>query len=117
MDVQIYSFVIPTLISLWKLTPADAGLLATCTLLFSAFGGWLTGILADRFGRVLMLQVTIAWFAGFTFLQGLSAVGLLSARLPLGQAIGIYAAGAYLLMVMAALALPETRGRNLREIG
>jgi len=68
MDVQIYSFVIPTLISLWKLTPADAGLLATCTLLISAFGGWLTGILADRFGRVLMLQVTIAWFAGFTFL-------------------------------------------------
>src|ERR1700757_608830 len=73
MDVQIYSFVIPTLISLWKLTPGDAGLLATCTLLFSAVGGWLTGILADRYGRVLMLQVTIAWFAGFTFLQGLSA--------------------------------------------
>lgn len=132
-----------------------------------------------------MLQVTIAWFAGFTFLQGLSAgfawllvarslqglgfggewaagsvlaaeairsehrgkavgavqsswgsaqgfcynfgrglaagfpllVGLLSARLPLGQAIGIYAAGAYLLMVIVALALPETRGKNLREIG
>jgi MFS family permease len=49
MDVQIYSFVIPTLISLWKLTPADAGLPATCTLLFSAFGGSLTGILSDRY--------------------------------------------------------------------
>jgi MFS family permease len=57
----------------------------------------------------------------YNFGRGLAAgfpllVGLLSSRLPLGQAIGIYAAGAYLLMVIAALALPETRGRNLREI-
>jgi len=43
-------------------------------------------------------------------------VGLLSARLPLGQAIGIYAGGAYLLMGIAALALPETRGRDLRTV-
>ena len=58
----------------------------------------------------------------YNFGRGLAAgfpllIGLLSARLPLGQAIGIYAAGAYLLMVIAALALPETRGKNLREIG
>ena len=99
MDVQIYSFVIPTLISLWKLTPADAGLLATCTLLFSAFGGWLTGILADRYGRVLMLQITIAWFAGFTFLQGLSAgfAWLLVARSLQGLGFGgEWAAGSVL---------------------
>ena len=99
MDVQIYSFVIPTLISLWKLTPADAGLLATCTLLLSAFGGWITGILADRYGRVLMLQVTIAWFAGFTFLQGLSTgfVWLLVARSLQGLGFGgEWAAGSVL---------------------
>jgi len=99
MDVQIYSFVIPTLISLWKLTPADAGLLATCTLLLSAFGGWITGILADRYGRVLMLQVTIAWFAGFTFLQGLSTgfVWLLIARSLQGLGFGgEWAAGSVL---------------------
>jgi MFS family permease len=41
----------------------------------------------------------------YNFGRGLAAgfpllVGLLSARLPLGQAIGIYAAGAYLLMVI-----------------
>jgi MFS family permease len=99
MDVQIYSFVIPTLISLWKLTPADAGLLATCTLLLSAFGGWITGILSDRYGRVLMLQVTIAWFAGFTFLQGLSTgfVWLLVARSLQGLGFGgEWAAGSVL---------------------
>jgi MFS family permease len=99
MDVQIYSFVVPTLISLWKLTPGDAGLLATCTLLLSALGGWTTGILADRYGRVLMLQITIVWFAGFTFLQGLAPgfVWLLIARSLQGLGFGgEWAAGSVL---------------------
>jgi MFS family permease len=72
MDFQIYTFVIPALMAIWKLSPGDAGLIATVALLVSAFGGWITGVLSDRFGRVLMLQITIAWFAFFTFLQGLS---------------------------------------------
>ena len=116
MDVQIYSFVIPTVISLWKLTPADAGLVATCTLLFSAFGGWLTGILADRFGRVLMLQITIAWFAGFTFLQGLSTgfVWLLVARSLQGLGFGgEWAAGS----VLAAETIrSEHRGKAVGSV-
>jgi MFS family permease len=62
-DVQIYSFVIPALISLWNLFKPDAGLLATSALLLSAFGGWIAGILADRIGRVRMLQLTIGWFS------------------------------------------------------
>ena len=36
----------------------------------SAVGGWLAGILADRFGRVKVLQFTILWFAVCTFLCG-----------------------------------------------
>lgn len=72
MDFQIYTFAIPALMTIWKLSPGDAGLIATIALLVSAFGGWITGVLSDRFGRVLMLQITIAWFAFFTFLQGLS---------------------------------------------
>jgi MFS family permease len=72
MDFQIYTFAIPALMAIWKLSPGDAGLIATVALLVSAFGGWITGILSDRFGRVLMLQITIAWFAFFTFLQGFS---------------------------------------------
>jgi MFS family permease len=116
MDVQIYSFVIPTLISLWKLTPADAGLLATCTLLFSAVGGWLTGILADRYGRVLMLQITIAWFAGFTFLQGLSAgfTWLLVARSLQGLGFGgEWAAGSVLA---AEVIRSEHRGKAVGAV-
>ncbi|MGI8525167.1 MAG: MFS transporter [Pseudolabrys sp.] len=70
MDVQIYSFVIPVIIVAFQLTNADAGLIGTSTLLASAFGGWFAGALSDRFGRVRTLQITIAWFAIFTFLCG-----------------------------------------------
>jgi MFS family permease len=70
LDVQIFSFVIPSLLALWKITAGEAGELATVTLLVSAFGGWLAGALADRYGRVRVLQVTILWYAFFTFLCG-----------------------------------------------
>jgi MFS family permease len=70
MDVMVYSFVIPTLIAVWHISKGQAGMLGTSALLISAAGGWLSGILADRFGRVKMLQLTILWFAVFTFLSG-----------------------------------------------
>ena len=40
LDYMVFSFVIPTLISLWGITRGEAGLLATVTLLVSALGGW-----------------------------------------------------------------------------
>jgi len=69
-DVQIFSFVIPTLLILWHISTAEAGELGTITLLISAFGGWLGGALADRYGRLRVLQFTILWYAVFTFLCG-----------------------------------------------
>jgi MFS family permease len=72
MDVQIYSFVVPVLIALWGISNTEAGLLATVTLILSAVGGWGAGLVADRFGRVVTLQITIVWFALFTFLSGLT---------------------------------------------
>jgi MFS family permease len=70
MDFMVFSFVIPTLLTIWGISKGEAGLLATVTLLVSAFGGWIAGSLADRFGRARVLQVTILWFAVFTFLNG-----------------------------------------------
>ena len=40
-------------------------------------------------------------------------VGFVSTRIPLGQAIAVFAAAAYLVMISAVLLLPETRGREL----
>ena len=70
MDVMIYSFVIPTLIAAWQISKGQAGILGTAALLISAVGGWLAGLLSDRFGRARILQITIVWFAFFTFLSG-----------------------------------------------
>jgi MFS family permease len=70
MDVMIYSFVIPALIAQWHISQGEAGMLSTVALLLSAAGGWLAGLLADRFGRARILQITILWFAAFTFLSG-----------------------------------------------
>ena len=52
MDYMVYTFVIATLIKTWGISAGQAGLLGTITLLLSAFGGWIAGMLADRFGRV-----------------------------------------------------------------
>ena len=41
-------------------------------------------------------------------------VGYLSARIPLGHAISGFAVAAYLVMILAVLLLPETRGKELR---
>ncbi len=72
MDVMVYSFVLPSLILIWHISNGQAGLLGTSALLLSSVGGWLAGLAADRFGRVRILQLTIVWFAFFTFLSGFS---------------------------------------------
>lgn len=69
-DFMAYTFVIPTLIVEWGMSRTEAGYIATGALLTSAIGGWAAGILADRFGRVRILQLTVLWFAVFTFLSG-----------------------------------------------
>jgi MFS family permease len=70
MDVMVYSFVLPALILLWNISKAQAGWLGTSALLLSSLGGWMAGLGADRWGRVRVLQITIVWFAVFTFLSG-----------------------------------------------
>jgi MFS family permease len=69
-DFMIYSFIIPTLLSLWSISKAEAGYIASGTLITSAIGGWAAGVLADRYGRARILQLTVLWFAAFTFLSG-----------------------------------------------
>src|SRR5947209_7758946 len=111
MDVQILSFAIPAIIAAFAITNADAGLIGTATLLSSAFGGWFAGALSDRFGRVRTLQITIAWFAVFTFLcgfaQSYAQLFILRALMGLGFG-GEWAAAAVLV---GEVIRPEHRGK------
>ena len=116
MDVQLYAVAMPTLIGLWGLSRAEAGMLGTSALIFSSLGGWLAGMLADRIGRVKVLQITILWFSVFTFLSGLanSYEQLLVLRSLQGLGFGgEWAAGAVL---MAEVINPKVRGRAVGTV-
>src|SRR5471030_763858 len=100
MDTKMLSFVVPTLIAMWGITTGQAGLIHTSTLIASAIGGWVAGILSDRIGRVKTLQLTILWFAFFTVLCGLAQnfSQLLVARGLMGFGMGgEWTAGAILM--------------------
>jgi MFS family permease len=71
-DFNLFSFLIPTLMGIWGMSRGQAGLIGTSTILAGAVGGTFAGLLADRRGRVRVLQWTIAWFSVFTFLCGFS---------------------------------------------
>ena len=111
MDVQIYSFAIPAIIAAFHLTNTDAGLIGTSTLLASAFGGWFAGAISDRFGRVRTLQITIAWFAVFTFLTGFAQnySQLLACRALMGFGFGGEWAAAAVLI--GEFIRPQHRGK------
>ncbi|MFG1347891.1 MFS transporter [Xanthobacter autotrophicus DSM 431] len=116
MDFMLYPLVIGTLIALWQVDRGTAGLAVTVTLLSSALGGWLAGYLADRIGRVRVLQITIVWFSFFSFLcayaQNFDQLIVLRALLGLGFG-GEWTAGAVL---MAEAVRGKYRGRALGSV-
>ncbi|MCP3462800.1 MFS transporter [Bradyrhizobium sp. CCGUVB23] len=111
MDAQLFSFALPVLIAAWGMSTAQAGYLATATLLSAAIGGWACGYLADRFGRVRVMQFTILWFSLFTFIAGFTRDfdQLIVVRVLQGLGFGgEWAAGAVL---MGEIIRPAHRGK------
>ncbi|RSS81837.1 MFS transporter [Streptomyces sp. WAC06614] len=91
----------------------QTGLLTTVTLVVSAVGGILAGILADRIGRVKALMITVITYAVFTVLCGFapSYEALLVFRALQGIGFGgEWAVGAVLV---AEYASARHRGRTL----
>jgi MFS family permease len=111
MSVQLYGFVLPSLLAEWHLTPQAAGMLVAANLAASAAGGWLAGALSDRTGRVRVLLVTLPWLVLSTALCGLSRGydEFLVARVLQGFAFGAeWAVGA---VYISEIASPSTRAR------
>lgn len=116
MDAQMFSLVIPTLLTTWHITKADAGWLTAATLIAGALGGWLAGYASDRFGRVRVLQATIIWYSVFTLAIGLTQnfEQLMIARVLQGIGFGgEWAAGAVL---MAETIRNEHRGKAMGAV-
>jgi len=100
MDITLYSMVLRQLLRELQLTTAQAGLLASVTLIASAGGGILFGLLADRFGRRVALSASIVVYSAFTaacgFTHGLWELAALRVGVGLGMG-GEWATGAALV--------------------
>jgi MFS family permease len=115
-DYQVFSFILTAIAAAFALSQPQTGLIATSTLVVSAFGGMLAGVLADQIGRVRTLMVTVGVYSVFTFLSGTSQSyeQLLIFRSIQGLGFGgEWAAGAILV---AEIANPAQRGRVLGAI-
>ena len=83
--------------------------------IFSGMGAFLTELFPTRVrgsGQGFCYNFGRAVGALFPFL-----IGALSKQYGLGASIGIFAAAAYGVLIIAALTLPETRGRELEAAG
>jgi MFS family permease len=100
MDIMLYAMVLAHLMKYFGMSTATAGLMGSLTLLASAVGGVVFGLIADRFGRVKALMGSILIYSIFTGACGLSQTILQLAifRVLLGLGMGgEWASGAALV--------------------
>jgi MFS family permease len=113
MDFVLYLMAITTLQEEFDFGQDVAGLLATVTLLTSAAGGLLFGVVADRIGRTRALMATVLIFSlcslGSATAQSLVQLLLWRAVLGLGMG-GEWASGAVLVSETWP---PEHRGKAI----
>lgn len=111
MDFMCFALITPVLIRSAGVSHGKAGAITSAALFTSAVGGWIAGMLADRFGRVRVLQWVVLWFAAFSALCGFAQNSdqLLVLRGLQGFGFGgEWAVGAALISEMVR---PENRGR------
>lgn len=113
MDVMLYALALTTIKAEFALTSAQAGLIASATLLASAFGGMAFGVVADRIGRVRALSLSILLYSLCTAMcaTARSLEALIFWRLLVGIGMGgEWAAGSVLI---AETWHPRQRGRAI----
>jgi MFS family permease len=112
-DSQVLPLALVAIAASLGISTGEAGLLTTVTLVLSAVGGVVAGILIDRIGRVPTLLLTVSTYAVFTVLCGFApnfeTLLILRALQGLGFG-GEWAAGAILV---AEYCVPRYRGRTV----
>jgi len=147
MDVMLYSLILAYLIREFGMSTTTAGLLNSLTLVASAIGGLLFGLIADRIGRARSLMAAILVYslasaacgfshsvpqlAVFRFLLGLGMGGEWTAAAALiaetwraehrGKALGLmqsaYAIGEAIAALVVAVVLPHFGWRAVFFVG
>jgi len=112
-DYMLYALVLGTLITVFKLSDTQGGLLGTFTLALSALGGIIAGTVSDRIGRVRTLAIAVLVYSVFTFLSGFAtSFGTLLAFRAL-EGLGFGGEWAVGSVLIAETVAPERRGRIL----
>src|SRR5690349_18671633 len=147
MDVALYALVLAVLVSAFGMSTKTAGWLGSLTLIASAIGGFLFGVIADRIGRVRALMAsilvyalasaacgfsqTIPELAVFRFILGLGMGGEWTTAAALiaetwraehrGKALGLmqsaYAIGEALAALVVMVLLPKLGWRGVFFVG
>ena len=147
MDVMLYSLVLTFLIRAFSMDKGTAGFLLSLTLIASALGGLMFGVLADRIGRTRALMAsillysissaacglshTIPQLAVFRFILGLGMGGEWTTAAALiaetwraehrGKALGLmqsaYAIGEAIAALVVAVVLPHFGWRGVFFVG
>lgn len=71
-DFLLYNFTILAIIKEWGLSTSETGMVASVTVVASAFGGCVFGVIADRMGRMKALTLTILLYSVASGFCGLS---------------------------------------------
>ncbi|HKN96315.1 MAG TPA: MFS transporter [Pseudonocardiaceae bacterium] len=112
-DFQVLPLGLAAIAAYFHLSSGAAGLLSTVTLVVSAVGGVLAGMLADRIGRVRTLMITVGAYAVFTVLCGFAPTYPVLLVLRGLQGLGFGGEWAIGAVLVAEYALPRYRGRTL----
>jgi MFS family permease len=99
-DVMLYALVLKSIMAEFGLTTEIAGLLGSATLIASAIGGMIFGVVADRYGRTRALMASVLIYSIFTaacgFAQSVTQLAIFRVLLGLGFG-GEWASGAALV--------------------
>ncbi|QFZ22553.1 MFS transporter [Saccharothrix syringae] len=115
-DFQVLPLGLFAISAYFGISQGQAGLLNTVTLVVSAVGGAIAGILADRIGRVRTLMITVVTYAVFTVACGFATSYEMLMIFRALQGLGFggeWAAGAILV---AEYCKPRYRGRTVAFI-
>jgi len=116
MDALVYGFMIPTLMMAFGMTLLEAQTINTANFVSAALGGWIGGLLCDRFGRARLLQFTILWFSLFSFLSGFAHTYDQLMILRTLQGLGFGAEWAVGAVLLGEIIAPRHRGRAVGTV-
>ncbi|GAA2661661.1 MULTISPECIES: MFS transporter [Actinosynnema] len=115
-DFQVLPLGLVAITAYFGITKGEAGLLTTVTLVVSALGGAIAGVLADRIGRTRALMITVVTYAVFTVLCGFATSYEMLLVFRALQGLGFGGEWAVGAILVAEYCQPRYRGRTVAFI-